>query len=241
MSRRAAIQLAPNIWRIPTSAGDFINSFAFVDGDGSVTLVDTGLEKAPPRIVAGLEAIGKHPRDVVRILLTHVHPDHAGGAAEMQRLTGVPVQIHDDDRPSAVSGRIADPPDQTYLVGRLFNRLPEAKFPPFEPGDVLTDGQVLEVGGGLRVVHTPGHSPGHVSFLHEDTRTLITGDSMFNVGLLGGLRVSPRALCADFALTRKTAHRLGELEYDVAAFTHGKEMRDNPREKIRDYLRRLAP
>ena len=232
--------LAPNIWRIPTVGKDYVNSFAFVDDDGSVTLVDTGLEKAPPRIVAGLEAIGKHPSDVQRILLTHVHPDHAGGAAEMSRLTGVPVQIHDDDRPSATSGTIANKPDQRYLAGRLFSRLPQAKFTPFEPGEPLTDGQVLPVAGGLRVVHTPGHSPGHVSFLHEPTRTLVTGDAIFNVTLLRGLRVSPRMLCSDFALTKKTAHRLGELEYDVAGFTHGSDLRDNPREKIRAYLRTLG-
>jgi glyoxylase-like metal-dependent hydrolase (beta-lactamase superfamily II) len=237
MSRDAAIQLAPNVWRIPTLVGDFINSFAFVDDDGSVTLVDTGLAKAPPRIVAGLEAMGKHPRDVVRILLTHVHPDHAGGAAEMSRLTGVPVQVHDDDRPSAVAGTIVNKPDQRFLSGRLVGRLPAGGFPRFDPGEPLTDGQVLDVGGGLRVVHTPGHSPGHVSFLHEETRTLITGDAIFNVFWLRGIHLSPRALCSDFMLTRKTAHRLAELEYDVAAFTHGTDIRDNPREKIRDYLR----
>ncbi len=92
--------------------------------------------------------------------------------------------------------------------------------------------------GGLRVIHTPGHSPGHVSFLHEPTRTLVTGDSMFNF-CFRGLTLSPRFLCSDFALTQQTAHRLGELDYDVAAFTHGAEMTDNARERIRGYLARL--
>jgi glyoxylase-like metal-dependent hydrolase (beta-lactamase superfamily II) len=45
-----------------------------------VTLVDCGLKRAPGRIVAGLRAIGRHPYDVTRILLTHAHLDHAGGA-----------------------------------------------------------------------------------------------------------------------------------------------------------------
>lgn len=85
MSRQPAVQVAPGVWRIPTVGRDYVNSFALVEDDGSVTLVDTGLAKAPPRLVAGLEAMGKRPRDVTRILLTHVHPDHAGGAAEMSR------------------------------------------------------------------------------------------------------------------------------------------------------------
>lgn len=238
MSRPPAVALAPQVWRIPTVGHDYVNSFAFVDDDGSVTLVDCGLAKAPPRIVAGLAAIGKRPADVTRILLTHVHPDHAGGAAEMSRRTGADVWLHEGDHPSATSGTIAQRPDQRYLLGRLFSRLPDPRFEPFTPGPLLRDGEVLPVAGGLRVVHTPGHSPGHVSFLHEPTRTLITGDSMFNFGFRG-LTLSPRFLCADFALTRQTAHRLGELDYDVAAFTHGAEMTDHARERIRGYLARL--
>ena len=73
-----AVQLAPDVWRIPTQGKAFVNSFAIVDDDGSVTLVDCGVKKAPPRIVAGLAAMGKHPADVTRIVLTHIHPDHAG-------------------------------------------------------------------------------------------------------------------------------------------------------------------
>ena len=56
MSRTPAVALAPGVWRIPTAGKDLINSFALVQEDGSVTLVDTGLKKAPPRIVAGLAA-----------------------------------------------------------------------------------------------------------------------------------------------------------------------------------------
>jgi glyoxylase-like metal-dependent hydrolase (beta-lactamase superfamily II) len=238
MSRPPVVPLAPGVWRIPTVGKDLVNSFVLVDDDGSVTLVDCGLKKAPPRIVEGLAVLGKRPADVIRILLTHVHPDHAAGAAEMSRLTGASVQIHEGDRPSAVAGTVAQPPDQRYRLGRLFARLPDPKFEPFKPGEALTDGDLLPVAGGLRVVHTPGHSPGHVSFLHEPSRTLITGDSMFNFGFRG-LTLAPKFLCADFAMTAQTAHRLGELDYDVAAFTHGPEMTDNARERIRGFLSRL--
>ena len=97
----------------------------------------------------------------------------------------------------------------------------------------MVDGEVLPIAGGLRVVHTPGHSPGHVSLLHEESRTLITGDAIFNVV---GLRWPVKAFCTDFRMTQRTAHRLGELDYDVAAFTHGAELRDRPREAIRRFL-----
>ena len=78
MARPAAIELAPGVVRIPTVGSANVNSFAVVDDDGSVTLVDCGLKRAPARIVAGLRAVGRHPGDVRRIVLTHAHTDHAG-------------------------------------------------------------------------------------------------------------------------------------------------------------------
>ena len=84
----AAIEMTPGVFRFPT-LGDYINTIAFLEDDGSVTLVDCGLKQAPTRIVAGLREIGKVPADVQRIVLTHAHNDHAGGAAEMVRRTGL--------------------------------------------------------------------------------------------------------------------------------------------------------
>ena len=99
----------------------------------------------------------------------------------------------------------------------------------------LVDGQLLDVAGGLRVVHTPGHSPGHISLVHEDSRLLITGDALFN---MRGVGWPGKYFCTDFRLTQHTAHVLGELDYDLAAFTHGPELRERPRETIRAFLRR---
>ncbi len=239
MAATPAVPLAPGVFRIPTAGRNFVNSFALVQDDGSVTLVDTGLKRAPARIVAGLAAMGKHPHDVTRIVLTHVHPDHAGGAAEMSRRTGAPVLVHGGDHGWARSGAITGSNDRTTRLGRLLARTGTSTIEAFEPGPPLQDGEVLPVSGGLRVVHTPGHSPGHVSLLVETTGTLITGDALFNFGFLGGARLSPSFLCSDFAMTERTAHRLGDLDYEVAGFTHGPEIRDRARETVRRLLAQL--
>ena len=231
-----AVQLAPGAWRIPTQGRDLVNSFAFVDDDGQVTLVDCGLKKAPVWIVDGLAAIGKQPGDVTRILLTHAHPDHAGGAAEMASRTGARVGVHTDDVAYLAAGR-TPPVDTSTRLGRLLRRR-TGGFPPLVAGDGLVNGQVLDVGGGLRVVHTPGHSPGHVSLLHETSGVLITGDALFNVLAFRGITWSPRLLCNNFRLSQQTAHVLGELDYTVAAFTHGPEIRDGARDAIRSFLSR---
>jgi len=236
MAPPPAVAIAPGVFRIPTVGSWAVNSFALVDGDGSVTLVDTGVERAPARIVAGLAAIGKHPADVQRIVLTHAHPDHAGGAKELAARTGAPVAVHADDAGFVQSGE-SPPSDRSYTIGRIFARLQDGRFPAVDVSEKLGDGQVLDVAGGLRVVATPGHSPGHVSLLHQPTRTLITGDAIFNVL---GVRYPPRMFCTDFRLTKRTAHVLGELEYDRVGFTHGPEIVDGAREAVRGFLARTV-
>jgi glyoxylase-like metal-dependent hydrolase (beta-lactamase superfamily II) len=235
MARDLVVQLAPNVWRIPL-VRDFVNGFILRDDDGQVTLVDMGVKSSGPKVVAALGAIGAGPSDVTRLLLTHAHPDHAGGAAHVARETGRGFAIHHDDAAYASEGT-SPPRDRSFRLGRLFDRLsrPGRDFEPVPVERELSDGEVLPVAGGLRVVHTPGHSPGHVSLLHEPSRLLITGDAMFNVL---GLRWPIRSFCTDFRMTQRTAHVLGELDYDVAAFTHGPELRDRPREAIRRFLAR---
>jgi glyoxylase-like metal-dependent hydrolase (beta-lactamase superfamily II) len=233
-----AVQLAPNVWRLPLLAS-FVNGFAFRDDDGQVTLVDCGVKRSPARISTVLAHLGIAPEAVTRILLTHAHSDHAGGAAEMARRTGGGVSVHADDADAARSG-IAPPLDQSLRLGRLLTRVTRRGKPAFEPVPVaheLADGQVLPVGGGLRVVHTPGHSPGHVSFLHEPTGVLITGDALFN---WRGIGWSIPFFCTDFRLSQQTAQRLGELDFSVAAFTHGPHVATAARAAVGEFLARHA-
>lgn len=233
MARPPATEVAPGVVRIPTVGAASVNSFAFVEGDGSVTLVDCGLARAPARIVAGLRAVGRHPSDVRRIVLTHAHSDHAGGAADLAGRTGAPVAVHGTDAGFVERGEVPGY-DPTLWSGRLMTRLSRGGFPPVPVGERLTDGQVLDVGGGLRVVATPGHTPGHISLLHEPTATLITGDALINQL---GLRYSYRFACSDFRRNDRSAHVLGELEYDRAGFTHGPEITRGAREAVRRILR----
>ena len=228
---KAAVPLAKDVWRIPL-LGDFVNGFMLRDEDGQVTLIDMGVASSGKKVIAALRSIGSDPSQVTRLMLTHCHPDHAGGAAYVAEQTGRPVDVHADDAEFVRSGTQPDG-DPSSRLGRLLRRLPEPKVGKVAVGEELTDGQVVPFAGGIRVIHTPGHSPGHASYLHEDSGTLITGDAIFNVL---GRRWPMKMLCTNFAMTKKTAHRLGELEYSVAAFTHGPEITDQPREAIRRFL-----
>ena len=231
------VQIAPSLFRIPT-LGDFINSYAFLDADGQVALVDCGLKRAPARIVRALAALGKHPQDVTRIILTHAHHDHAGGAAELVATSSSPsVLAHHDDAGFLRTGTLP-PRDAASGLGRLLHRLPGGSFSPLQHVEELRDGHILDVAGGVQVIHTPGHTPGHISLLHHDSGTLITGDAIFNMNASMTWPLS--AFCTSFSQTKLTANALADLDYRTAAFTHGPEIRDTGRDAIRSFLSRKA-
>lgn len=226
----AAVQLAEGVWRVPTAPADLVNSYLLADDDGSLTLVDAGLKNAPKAILAALAQLGRAPGDVQRILMTHAHSDHAGGLAGAKDATGGRVLAHEVEAPYLRTG--TPPPTQNGLV-RLLNRLPGGTFGPVAVEQTFTDGDVLPHAGGVTVVHTPGHSPGHCSFLLGDRGVLITGDAVFNVR---GLRYSPSLFCSDVPLSRESAGRLDGLDYDVAAFTHGAEITSGAREALQAFI-----
>ena len=168
MAKAAAVLLAPGVWRIPL-LGDYVNGFMLRDDDGQVTLIDMGLASSGKKVIAALRSIGSDPSDVTRLMLTHCHPDHAGGAAYVvagdrapgrraRRRRGVRPLRHParrTTRPRGSAGCSAGSPTRRSRRSTV--------------GEELDDGQVVPFAGGIRVVHTPGHSPGHASYLHEES------------------------------------------------------------------------
>ena len=219
MAKGAAVRLAEGVWRIPTAPGDMINSFALAGADGGVTIVDAGLKlaRARKRLVAGLAAIGAAPADVRRVVVTHAHPDHAGGLAALVALTGCGVLAHERESVYLRDGRS---PRTRRGRGRRFPKVTVTT--EFRHGELLP--------GGLRAVHTPGHSPGHTALLHEETGVLFTGDAVLNVR---GVRYAPGFLCTDPDRNRQSADQLGELDFEVAAFAHGPELRRDAKAAVR--------
>lgn len=123
-----------------------------IKGPAGDILINTGLADSPPLIAASIRALGFDPKDI-RILLTNqAHFDHVGGFNEMQRLTSAKVCATAGDAPLIESGGAADP-------GGL------GRYAPVKVDRVLKDGEVITLGDiALKVIATPGHTPGSVSF-----------------------------------------------------------------------------
>lgn len=120
---------------------------------------------APGRLIRAVEAAGV---TISAILLTHAHLDHVGALTEMREKTGAPVYLHGDD-----DILLLDAPRQWLTFGKQIGPIAPAEH-ELHDGDLITFGQCE-----LRVIHTPGHTPGCVCFYAPADGVLIAGDTLF--------------------------------------------------------------
>jgi hydroxyacylglutathione hydrolase len=145
------------------------------EGQDKVLIVDPGEEAE--RILAAAEQLGT---GVEAILLTHTHFDHVGAVAPVAKATGAPVYC---------------PRLETQVLADIMSYVPWAEFGPYESYDAdetLGGGETLELAGmTLDVIHTPGHSPGHLTYSVQGENAIFSGDvlsqgSVGRVDLPGG-------------------------------------------------------
>lgn len=154
------------------------NLSLIIDTAKGPTLVDTGIPGQASAITALLAELGMELRDLRRIILTHQDYDHIGSLAELARLSGAEI-LTGAAEADAIDGTV---PPRFALPEALAQR-PElrevaAQFRP-TPVDVrLADEQRLDLAGGVRVIFTPGHTPGHIALYLERSRTLLAGDAL---------------------------------------------------------------
>jgi glyoxylase-like metal-dependent hydrolase (beta-lactamase superfamily II) len=212
-------QLVPGLYAIALGP---VNAFLLADHEG-LTLIDTGVRGDGDKILQAIREIGRQPSELRRVLITHGHPDHAGGLAAIQAATGAPAYAHPLDAVDIRAGCVSRPltPAPTLLTRILFELLIRRSSPQYPAATVehlVNDGDVLPIAGGLKAIHTPGHSAGQLSFFWpHHGGVLFAADSCSNMPRLGY-----SVGYEDIALGRRTLARLAKLEFAVACFGHGK-------------------
>lgn len=198
-----------------------IANLYLVETRSGIVIVDTGFFNAARPILQTLAQLGHEPRDVRLILLTHVHLDHVGSAAELRKLTGAPIAMHRADIGKARAGR-HNLPKGRGLYGKIlehtFNGVGmQFWYTAFEPDILLEEGQRLnDFGLNGCVVQTPGHTLGSISLALPDG-VLMIGDAMINQ-----IRVGMPLYGEDIALAYESLRKLHAMRPRVLYSGHGK-------------------
>lgn len=222
-------EITPHLFQIAIGA---VNTFVIED-DG-LTLIDTGYPDSADKIFTAIKKGGKDPENIRRIILTHCHTDHAGSAAEIKRRLSIPVLAHDADATLIEKGISGRAPMHrasgliNWLVFNIFIRRAATTIQPVPIDQRIADGDVLPIAGGLQVVHTPGHSAGHIALLLQNDGVLIAGDICANAA---GLALS--TVNEDPQLAVKSIQKAAALDFSKAVFGHGSLLQHEANKKMR--------
>lgn len=218
-------------------------------GDRGWVLVDAGLPGSDGQITrAAEERFGLAARPAA-IVLTHGHFDHVGALPELAEQWDVPVYAHELELPYLTGRSAYAPPDPTVGGGAMARLSPLYPRGPIDLGAraraLPADGRVPEL-PGWRAMHTPGHSPGHVSLFREADRVLIAGDAFVTTKQESAIAAlaKPQAVYGppayfthDWGAARRSVEALAALRPEVAATGHGWPMRG---ERLQQELQTLA-
>jgi glyoxylase-like metal-dependent hydrolase (beta-lactamase superfamily II) len=205
--------VAPGVYGIVGSA---VNVYVLDDAESGVTIIDTGMPGTIQRIWDLLQDIGRQPDDVEHILITHADLDHVGSLSRLVKATGAPVYASAEAAQYIQKRRS---PPHLKMPSKMFAGIINFLVQRAVPVDyMVTDDQVLDIAGGIRVIATPGHTPDHVSFFWERERVLFVGDLIRNVD---GLSLTPPRITWNMNEARASVEKVRALDPAVMCFGHG--------------------
>jgi glyoxylase-like metal-dependent hydrolase (beta-lactamase superfamily II) len=216
----------------------FVNVvFCGLPGADRWVLIDTGLQGSSGMIEKTIAERFGHDSRPAAIVLTHGHFDHVGSLEYLASRWGVPIYAHPLEFPY-LDGRAAYPDPDPGVGGGLMARL--SPFFPKGPVDVSRwlnplpeDGTVPGM-PGWRWLHTPGHTPGHVSFWRAEDRTLVAGDAFITTATESAysavtqspeMHGPPRYFTQNWEQAHVSVQMLTALQPEVVLTGHGHAMR----------------
>lgn len=233
MARKYLQEIIPDVYQIAMGR---INAILIVEEE--LTLIDTGIRGSSAQIADCIHRLGRSIEEINLIILTHNHLDHTGGLAELRKLTKAKVAAHKAD--------FTDTAGQSPYP-RVLRRL--LRIPPFsalrsvflvnssEVDIKLNGDEVLKPLGGLRVIHTPGHTPGSISLYSPQNKLLIVGDAVTKHH--GILRPPPKPANTDMTQAIDSIKRVARLDFDILCLGHGRPITRDTRIRMQELVEKL--
>jgi glyoxylase-like metal-dependent hydrolase (beta-lactamase superfamily II) len=232
------VELARGIRAIGGQAGGRVN--AYLIGEGTdLTLIDTLYQTDGRLVLEEVRRLGHSISDLKRIVLTHAHRSHLGGLAELKRQSGATVYSHEWEADIIAGERKAQAvtilprrPLRAYIPFQVGLALGFGKHPPCPVDETLVDEDEI---GGLRALHTPGHTPGHLAFYSEDHDVLLSGDSIatwpkFDAGW-PAFNLNPQE-------QRESIRRMAALEPKTVGVGHGSPITEEAADRVHSLVER---
>ena len=232
------------------------NVYLFKDGDG-ISLFDVGCGAMAPvdRLFSALEGLGWKSKRIKKIVLSHVHPDHSGALEIiLTEVTPEHIILHEHDLPYALEPEMLTLSFDIALCKRQFaamgHEVPKgSKGPEFElipyfkalgcstcpvkPTETVLEGDLIQIGDyDFRILHTPGHAPGHMSLYDPDKRVLLAGD------IVGEMVAWYTPSSGGAAQYLESLEKVEGLDIDLILPAHGDVIQDSKKgiRRIRDKI-----
>lgn len=221
------MEIIPNIHKIDGVRG--ANCYLISSGPEMV-LVDAGMRGSSKIVEKYLKEMGKNLSDIKYIFITHADIDHVGGAAEMKKMTGAKLVIHQAET-GVLSGKIKGKHVKGPL-GLLFKLLaPVVRFQPVEPDIVIKENTEL---AGFKIIHTPGHSVGSIC-LFQPGKVLFAGDALRS-DRSGNPKLPSKMMTADIVQAKVSVALIAGLEFDTLLCGHGAPVKGNAAVRVKELL-----
>lgn len=232
-------QAIPGVWQVRLP---WVVAYILTNGK-EWTLVDSGTRGDRIRLLQAVRALKLMPHDCHSVLLTHGHCDHSGNAAFFAARYKAPLHAHAEERIYIETPRTYIPrgPRAISRQGTMF-ALGEVFWPVKRRAldIVLQDGDVVQTpAGNWRVLHTPGHTPGHISYFREHDGVLLSGDAIINVvpfKRTEGLTLPLPIFSVDVEQAHQSARRLIGLTPRVLLPGHGRPILENTAAQLQELV-----
>ncbi|HHK5550682.1 hydrolase [Bacillus anthracis] len=203
------MEIAKGVEMLQLEFQEFIIHPILLWDDEMAVLIDTGFPGQFEDIQVEMERVGISVDKVKVVILTHQDIDHIGSLPNVLEngVSDIKVYAHELDKPY-IEG------DLPLLKDVQLENLPKGKV-----SDTVIDGQELPYCGGILILHTPGHTPGHISLYLKRSKILVAGDSMYSVnGVLGGVH-APTTL--NIMEARQSLKKYLNLDIESVVCYHG--------------------